>query len=328
MESNEVISGEEADALRESAGAADLEPRADAGGVRALDPDHWDRIFKDRAPALESIAERMVSRFKQTGRRFFRESISVTADPARMVRWGLYIRKLSVPASMHELEIKPLGLSGVLCLDSAFVFSLADKFFGGSGEAERPAELNEFTAMEERLVRRFVEALVQDMESSWKPLVDLQFVLGRSESNPLFLSIAADSDSLSITTFTFEFAERQFSLDIALPSVLIEPMQFVGKKAAQGSSVSSLGWHSQIKEDVQDARVTLRAELAKTQINLRDLTTARPGDVIPIEAPNVVTLLAGDQPVFEGSFGIIRERHAVQVTRQVSADKPGDRQDG
>jgi len=325
MESNEVLTGEESAALRDSDASDDAAPTADAGGVRSLDPDHWDRIFKDRAPALESIAERMVSRFKQTGRRFFREPISVTASPAHRVRWGVYMRKLAVPASMHEISITPLGLSGVICLDANFVFSLADKFFGGDGLAERPMELAEFTPMEDRLVRRFITALVEDMESSWKPLVELRFILGRSESNPLFLSIAADSDTLSLTTFTFDFAGRQFELDIALPGVLIEPMQFVGQKASQGSSVGSQGWHSKIREDMQEARVTLRAVLAETQINLRDLTTARPGDVIPIAAPQTVRLLTGDQPVFEGTFGIIRERHAVQVTREVSSDKSGDK---
>ena len=129
MESNEVLTGEESEALRSSGADTDDSLAADAGGVRLLDPDHWDRIFKDRAPALESIAERMVSRFKQTGRRFFRESISVTASPAERVRWGVYMRKLAVPASLHELEIMPIGLSGVICLDSNFVFSLADYLF-------------------------------------------------------------------------------------------------------------------------------------------------------------------------------------------------------
>ncbi len=324
MGSDEVLTGEESEALRDSAADNDSSPSADAGGVRALDPDHWDRVFKDRAPALESIAERMVSRLKMTGRKFFRQTIDVTTDSPSNVRWGQYIRKLAVPASLHEIEIRPLGLRGVMSTDAQFVYTLVDVFFGGDGKADRPPEYSEFTSMEDRMVRRFIESIVADMEESWKPLVDLGFAIGRSESNPLFLSVAADSDSLSVTPFTFHFGERALRLDIALPSALIEPMQFVRKQGSAGTGRIA-GWRNQIQEDVQEARVVLRAVIAETEISLRDLTTAKPGDVIPIDAPGLVTILAGDQPVLEGTFGTIRERNAVQVTAQVSREKAGER---
>lgn len=174
------------------------------------------------------------------------------------------------------------------------------------------------------MVRRFIEVLVKDMEESWRPLVDLDFVLGRSENNPLFLSIAADSDSMSITPFTFHVADRELTLDIALPSALIEPMQLVGKDSGNGTGKAGV-WRSHIREDVQDAEVTLRAVLAETEVSLRDLTMAMPGDVIPIEKPGVIRLLAGDQPVLEGSFGIIRDVNAVKVTSQVRRDRAGER---
>ncbi len=324
MESDEVLTGEESEALRDSAATDDSSPSADAGGVRALDPDHWERVFRDRAPALESIAERMVSRFRLSGRKYFRRSVEVTTEPPKVVRWGYYLRGLPIPASLHELEVRPLGLRGVVSTNSQFIFTLVDFFFGGDGKADRPPDFVEHTAMEERMVRRFIEVLVTDMEESWRPLVDLDFVLGRSENNPLFLSIAADSDSMSITPFTFHVAGRELTLDIALPSALIEPMQLVGKDSGNGTGKAGV-WRSHIREDVQDAEVTLRAVLAETEVSLRDLTMAMPGDVIPIEKPGVIRLLAGDQPVLEGSFGIIRDVNAVKVTSQVRRDRAGER---
>ena len=325
MESDEVLTGEESEALRDSAATDDSSPSADAGGVRALDPDHWERVFRDRAPALESIAERMVSRFRLSGRKYFRQNVEVTTEPPKVVRWGYYLRGLAVPASLHELEVRPLGLRGAISTNSQFIYTLVDFFFGGDGKADRPPDFVEYTAMEERMVRRFISVLVTDMEESWRPLVELDFVLGKSESNPLFLSIAADSDSMSVTPFTFHVAGRELTLDIAMPSALIEPMQLVGKDSGANGTGKAGVWRSQIREDMQDAQVTLRAVLAQTEVSLRDLTMAMPGDVIPIEKPGLVRLLAGDQPVMEGSFGIIRDVNAVKVTSQVRRDKAGER---
>jgi len=323
MEPKDILTDDESDALRDSAAIADGSPDADAGGIRVIDPDHWDRVLKDRAPALESIAERMVSRFKMTGRRFLRESVEVSTEPAHVVRWGRYLRTFQAPVSLHEIKIDPLGTSGVMCMSSDFIFALVDKFFGGDGSAERPLELAEFTSMENRLARKFVEALIEDIRDSWKPLIELKFDIGKSESNPLFLSIAADSDALSVAPFFFDYADKRISLDIALPSQLIEPMQFAGKNAAQGSGAAG-GWRRQIREDVEGANVTLRALLAETELSLRELTLAKPGDVIPIEAPEKIRLLAGDRPIFEGSYGVVRDHHAVQITRRLSTDKSGE----
>ena len=63
-------------------------------------------------------------------------------------------------------------------------------------------------------------------------------------------------------------------------------------QAANGTGKAG-GWRKQIREDVKDAEVSLRAVLAETEVSLRDLTTAKPGDVIPIEEPGLVTLDGG-----------------------------------
>jgi len=44
-----------------------------------------------------------------------------------------------------------------------------------------------------------------------------------------------------------------------------------------------------------------------------------PGDVIPIEAPQDVRLLAGDVPVYRGKFGISQGRNALKIIARGSA---------
>lgn len=151
MESDEVLTGEESEALRDSAATDDSSPSADAGGVRALDPDHWERVFRDRAPALESIAERMVSRFRLSGRKYFRRAVEVTTEPPKVVRWGYYLRGLAIPASLHELEVRPLGLRGVVSTNSQFIFTLVDFF----------------SAVMARLIARRISSNTQRWKSAW-----------------------------------------------------------------------------------------------------------------------------------------------------------------
>jgi flagellar motor switch protein FliM len=56
-----------------------------------------------------------------------------------------------------------------------------------------------------------------------------------------------------------------------------------------------------------------RAVLAQAQISLRQLVSLAPGDIIPIEAPQQVTLFAGDVPLYRGRFGISQGRNALKI---------------
>src|SRR5690606_4980189 len=98
---------------------------------------------------------------------------------------GAYAARLGAPASLNVLDIKSMNLKGAVCLDAEFIFVLVDLFFGGDGQSKRPDASNEFTPVETRLARRFVDELARDMREAWKPFVELDFVLGATEVSPV-----------------------------------------------------------------------------------------------------------------------------------------------
>lgn len=331
MDSSNVLSDDEAQALRESGDDRDGDDRnhAQAGhGDRVVEihADHWERIAADRIPALESIGERLASLLKLRGRRLFRQNIEVAIRPARIERWGSYASKLAAPASLNVLDIPPLNLKGVVCLDAGFIYILVDLFFGGDGKGQRSAASAEFTPVETRLARRFVSDLVQDMREAWKPFVALDFNLGATEISPVFAAVAGASDAVCVTGFDLLIAGREFSFDIVLPATLIEPIRHL-RDAGQSSrnQADPQRWRSRLKADMQDARVSLRAVLVQTEIPLRDLTVAQPGDIIPIDIPATLTLYADGTPLLEGTFGVFQGRNAVRITRPANRAEVGEK---
>jgi len=329
MDSKEILSEEESQALRQAdlqAATEDQDAAQPEGRIRELHPDHWERIVADRVPALESIGERMVSLLKTTGREFFRRSVDVTAIPARTHRWGAFARRLPVPTSLNVLLIQPMQVKGVVCLDPEFVFSLVDVFFGGNGEGQRAIESPDFTPMEIRLVRKFVNRVAEDMREAWRPFTDLQFELGTSETNPIFASVAAGAEAVSVSGFKFEFADKELLLQTVLPARLVEPIRYLRDAGqADASAGETAKWRNRLREDVQEATVSLRAVLAETRISLRELTAAKPGDVIPLELPPSMQVYAGRQPVIEGNFGVSKGRNAVRVIRLIDRQALGEK---
>jgi flagellar motor switch protein FliM len=111
-----------------------------------------------------------------------------------------------------------------------------------------------------------------------------------------------------------------------LPASMVEPIRFLRDAGqANTSDADSLKWRTSLQEDVQDANVLLRAVLAETQISLRDLTSAKPGDIIPTEMPATVQVFAGDQPVVEGTFGVFQGQNAVRVSKLINRRMLGEK---
>jgi flagellar motor switch protein FliM len=305
------------------AGAALMAP---AGAIQDLHADHWERILADRAPALESITERMCSLLKATGRKFFRSSVDVVAHPFQSVRWGAWARALQAPTSLNVLDIRPNAQKGLISLDADFVFALVEVFFGGDGKGERYGDMVEFTPMEQRLTRKFVEALIGDLKQAWKPFLELDFALAKSETNPIFAAVATSSETVAVARFAFVAGEHEHAFDIVLPAALVEPLRGLqGSAQSEGSASLSQKWRSRLREDVQEARVSMRAVLRGTEINLRDIALAQPGDVIATELPAHVVLYAGDQPLMEGTFGSFQGRNAVRISKPVNRRILGDK---
>lgn len=328
MDHKDVLTEEETQALRESDLTADDDDlRAlREGEVRDLHPDHWERIVADQVPALESISERMISLLKTTGREFFQESVEITVMPSLAYRWGDYARQLPVPTGLNIIRIKPNDLRGVICMSSEFIFALVDVFFGGNGYGERSLDVGDFTPMEQRLVRRFVDRVCADMKEAWSPFIELDFEPESIATNPIFASVAGGSDAVSVSGFEFQIREQTFELQTVFPSRLVEPLRFLQDAGqAEGSAAESIKWRNQLKNDVRDARLNLRAILAETRINLREITRARPGDVISMEPPAGITILAGEEPVAEGAFGVCNGRNAVQIHRLINARLLGEK---
>ena len=128
--------------------------------------------------------------------------------------------------------------------------------------------------------------------------------------------VAAGSDPVCVTGFDLTLSGRDFRFEIVLPESVVEPIRHL-RDAGQPdqAEADSRRWSSRLKADVQDAHVSLRAVLARTEISLRDLTLAKPGDIIPTDLLPAVLLYAGDTPLVEGTFGSFQGRNAVRVTK-------------
>jgi len=76
-------------------------------------------------------------------------------------------------------------------------------------------------------------------------------------------------------------------------------------------------WTANLREDLLDAEIELSSNLVETRIRIGYFLKLRPGDVIPVDLPELVTLGADEIPLFHAKFGTAGGNNALRLVEPV-----------
>jgi flagellar motor switch protein FliM len=206
--------------------------------------------------------------------------------------------------------------------DPQLAFLMVDAYFGGQPDAaaERRDDRG-LTPTEVRFVQMVLRQASIDLAQAWTPVAQVEIELVKHESNPLFASVCAPTDTVLVNRFHVELPSGGGNLDLVMPAAMIDPLREVLTAGIVTSAGANEAWVPTLVQHLNETSFELRAVLTEVEITLGDLVRLKPGDVIPIDPPNGVRLYAGDAPLFTGRFGLSRGRNATKVLGPVR--RPG-----
>ncbi len=315
----DLLSQDEIDALLHGVddGDIDTDDDLDEGGVRNYDLASQDRIVRGRMPTLEMINERFARYTRISLFNLLRRNADVSTGGVQIMKFGEYIHTLYVPTSLNIVKIRPLRGAGLFIFDAKLVFKLVDNFFGGEGRHAK-IEGREFTPTENRVVQMVLQQVFVDMKEAWNAVFKINFEYMNSEVNPAMANIVSPSEVVVVSTFHIELDGGGGDLHLALPYSTIEPIRELLDAGVQ-SDVDEVDerWANTIKRDILDAYVPVNATILENRITLREVSNMKPGDVIPIELPEFVTMTANKVPMFKARLGQRNGNLALKIEQRL-----------
>jgi len=315
-----VLSQDEVDSLLRGMSDGEIEVETDVGiddsGVIPYDLTNQDRIIRGRMPTLEIINDRFARLFRTTLSATMRKVVDVSTTSVDMIKFGEFMRSLPVPTSLHIFKMEPLRGHAILVIESKLVFNLVETFFGGNLQTEMKIEGRDFTPIENRLTRRVVLLILEDMEKAWGPVYQIKTEYARTEINPQFASIVPPTDVVVVIKFELEMDQAAGNITMCFPHSTIEPIR---QKLYAGFQSDQLEvdhvWMERFRAQLKEAAVDIRVILGTTEIRPRELLNLRVGDVIQLDQDVTDPLAAQVQGVkkFTGIPGLWRGNKAFQV---------------
>ena len=322
MASPDLLSQDEIDALLHGVDGGDVETESDdalsPGVARQYDFASEDRIVRGRMPTLEMVNERFSRHFRISLFNMLRRSAEISVGGVDMLKFSEYVHTLFVPTSLNLIKMKPLRGTALLVFEPKLVYILVDNFFGGGGRYHAKIEGREFTPTETRIIHMMMELAFADLMKAWAPVMDVDFEYLSREVNPQFANIVSPTEVVVVSKIHVELEGGGGDIHITLPYSMLEPIREVLDAGVQSDRTDiDDRWITALRDEVKNAEVELSSMLTEATLSLRDVMKMKPGDIIPIEMPEKVTIRAEDIPVFRGQLGVSHEQMAIKIVEQV-----------
>lgn len=318
---SDLLSQDEIDALLNGVEVGAVE----TGNDEPLPPDtliqydftQQDRIVRGRLPTLEMVNDRF-TRFFRTGIfNVLRKTCEVSVLGVKMVKFNEYVDSLTLPSNMNIVRIKPLRGSALVVFEPRLVFTVIDNFFGGDGRYHARIEGRDFTTTESRVIQILLAELFTAMTEAWAPVLELEFDYQSSEINPQFANIVSPTETVVVSRFHVELNGGGGEVHLTIPYAMIEPIRTLLDAGVQSDRADRDGrWAETLQDEVLDAEVGLSSLLLEAQLSIGEFLRLRPGDVIPVQLPELATVYVEDVPVFRCRYGQSNGRNAVRFHTQ------------
>jgi flagellar motor switch protein FliM len=320
--SQQILSQDEVDALLQgiTGESQKLEhEEAPKEGVRDYNLASQERIVRGRMPTMEIINERFARNIRVGLFNLIRKSPEVSVGGIKVQKYSAFLREIVVPTNFNIVAIRPLRGMGLVVCDPTLVFAVIDSLFGGGGKFHTRIEGRDFSATEQRVINRLVEAITTEYKNSWKGIYPVELEYQRSEMQPQFANIATPSEIVICTSFTLEIGESSGTIHFCLPYAAMEPIRDILYSSLQGDSTETdRRWVKLLKEQIQSANVDVVAELATAPATVEQLLAFKPGDFVELELNPLIQAKVNGVPIMDCYYGMSNGRYALRVDKMLT----------
>lgn len=321
-----VLSQNEVDALLKGISGGEFEVDEDSGEdfgedeIIPFDLTSQDRIIRGRMPTLEIIHDRFVRMFRLTLSSALRKVVDISVRSTELIKFGEFLKTLPVPSSLNLFRMSPLRGNAIMVLETRLVFTLIDLFFGGTGELEVKAEGRDFSAIEQRMIKRVVISALEDLQGSWRPVFPVQITYSRSEVNPQFVAIVPHSEVVVVVTFDVEMGRAPMSVTVCIPYSMIEPIRArlnAGFQSDQNEVDTT--WINRFRTNLNTAKVEVTAELGRAEMSVRKFLDLRVGDIVSLEqeVDDALAVTVEGIVKYKGYQGSYKGHQALKISELV-----------
>ena len=322
-----ILSQDEVDALLKGVDSGQIETGAGGkspDGSRAYDFTSQERIIRGRMPGLEIVNERFSRLFRTSVSNLVMRFVDINVQNVQIIKFGEFMKTVPFPSSINVFKMNPLKGYAMAVIEAPLVFGLVEFFFGGKSTPYVKSEGRAFTSIENMVIRKITNLALSDLSSAWSIITPISTEYVWSEMNPQFVTFATPSEIVIKVEVNVEVEDFTGKIFFCFPYSMIEPIKEKLYSGIQGEKFEiDQRWVAQLKEMLLDSKVSVTAELGKTELTVGQIMDLDKGSVIEIGTPvdGELSVKVEEVRKFFGRPGKSRNNQALKITKIVTTSQ-------
>ena len=242
-----------------------------------------DRVGKEQMKTLQTMHEGFGRKFAAGLSAMLRAVVDVKLTTVDQLAYSEFIFGLDNPTCFNLLRAEPLEGNLILDINPSILYPMIDRLLGGGREPAKTAR-RPLTEIEQRLVLRVAKMFLQELKHAWENVIDLEFEVIQTESNPQLIQVVPPNEVVIVLCFEVAMVDVRGGITLCIPYNSFERIAnkltsnawtgYSGKKQATPQTIKRIG------KDVRNMKALVKVKLAESKMKLHEFINLRVGDII------------------------------------------------
>jgi flagellar motor switch protein FliM len=278
-----------------------------------------------KLPMLDIIYDRFVRVASNSLRNHTSFTVDVDIRQSKIARFGDYVDSVPIPTMIAVFKAVEWDNFGLVVIESPLVYTFMDILFGGRKMPPNlKVEGRPYTSIEQNIVQTITELLLNDLSSSFDPIIPVTLQLDRLESNPKFAMITRQEDPINHLELNISMDKRRGKVDIILPYSTLEPAKKILAKSFIGDRGSKdPTWLRHFEHEISQAKIAAEVILNGKTSSLKEALDMKVGNtlVLDIMANDELYMKVSGLKVGTGKLGKVNNKMAIQMSDSINIKK-------
>jgi flagellar motor switch protein FliM len=281
-----------------------------------------DRVGKDQMKTLQTMHEGFGRKFAAGLSAMLRAVVDVKLTTVDQLAYSEFIFGLDNPTCFNLLRAEPLEGNLILDVNPAILYPMIDRLLGGGREPAMAAR-RPLTEIEQRLVLRVTKMFLQELKHAWESVIDLEFEVVQTESNPQLIQVVPPNEVVIVLCFEVAMIDVRGGITLCIPYNSFERISnkltstnwtgYSSKKQATPQTIK------RISKDVRNMKALVKVKLTESKMKMHEFINLRVGDIICTQKKADSPLMVSVEgiPKYWANTGLYMGYTAIQIVDNI-----------